>query len=98
MNKKKEREQVEKRFRKMGINIGRKLTDEEVRLNTPEGRKKLLKGKKIVVICCFCEDGITNPEMETTIRIGHSNQLYWCHKKCLKSKMTEWARSEFQNG
>jgi len=87
--KKMKKENINKRFIE---EVKDAMKDE---INTPEGRK-LLESMKIVVICCFCENGITNPEKETTIRIGHSNQLYWCHKECLKSKMTEWAKSEFQ--
>jgi hypothetical protein len=65
-------------------------------INTPEGRKKFLKGKKILFACCFCPNGIENPEKETQIQIKKTNQIYFCHTKCLLEKMTESCRNEFQ--
>jgi len=67
-------------------------------INTPEGRKKFLEGRKIIFSCCFCENGIEDPKNGTAIQIAGTNstQIYWCHKECLKSKMTNWAKSEFQ--
>jgi hypothetical protein len=65
-------------------------------INTPEGRKKWLKGKKILFACCFCTKGMENPQKETMIRIEKTNQLYWCHTKCLLGKMTKPCRNEFQ--
>jgi len=66
-------------------------------INTPKGRKKFLKGKKIMFACCFCPNGIEDPEKEVVMKLWNTNQIFWCHKECLKSKMTKQARSEFQN-
>jgi hypothetical protein len=65
-------------------------------INTPEGRKKFLKGKKILFACCFCIKGIEKPEKETGIQIMKTKQVYFCHTKCLLDKMTEQCRNEFQ--
>jgi hypothetical protein len=65
-------------------------------INTPEGRKKWLKGKKILFACCFCTKGMEKPEKETAINIMNTKQIYFCHKKCLLNKMTKRCRDEFQ--
>ena len=68
-------------------------------INTPEGRKKFLEGKKILFACCFCPKKIENPEKASEIYVHHKgkpNQMYWCHTKCLLKKMTKRCRDEFQ--
>lgn len=65
-------------------------------INTPEGRKKFLEGKKIVFACCFCTKGMEKPEKESAIQIMKTKQIYFCHTKCLLDKMTEPCRNEFQ--
>ena len=95
MNKKHKKllEKVGKIDEKLAKAIKDALKDE---INTPEGRKKFLKGKKILFACCFCPKGIENPEKETAIQIAKTNQIYWCHKKCLLNKMIKSCRDEFQ--
>jgi hypothetical protein len=65
-------------------------------INTPEGRKELLKGKKILFACCFCPNGIENPQKESAIQIMKTKQIYFCHTICLLNKMTRQCREEFQ--
>jgi len=65
-------------------------------INTPKGRKEFLKGKKILFACCFCTNGIENPQKESAIQIMKTKQIYWCHKKCIKNKMIKEASKLFQ--
>lgn len=73
------------------------MTKEEW-INTPEGRKELLRGKEIVFACCFCDDGIKENEAgkgTATITFDdESCQTYWCHIRCLKKKMTKLCKGE----
>lgn len=63
-------------------------------INTPEGRKKWLKGKKIMFGCCFCNKGMPKPEV--AIIIEKNGQNYWAHRECLKNKLCKEARVELQ--
>lgn len=61
---------------------GRKLTQEEIDINTPEGRRKLFN-KPIVFLCCFCGKGVKKPK----VMISTMKQAFWAHRKCLSKRL-----------
>jgi hypothetical protein len=64
-------------------------------INTVKGRKKFLRGKKILFSCCFCPKGINvDGDDYATIIIEKTGQNFWCHVSCLKKKMSKLCKDE----
>lgn len=73
----------------------RELTKEEIYINTPEGRKEFLKGKRICLACCFCEKPIEEKEIKiVTLTFERNGQQFWAHENCVKKNMRKEMRGE----
>ena len=73
-------------------------------INTVEGRKRWLKGKKILSMCCFCGKGIEKDVCQFQISIDKDEkkfitwQIFWCHKKCLEKRLSKKFKDNFVLG
>jgi len=48
--------------------------------------KQEIKRKKILWSCCFCNKGMTNPEVYLMVR--ETEQQFFAHKICFSVRMT----------
>ncbi len=60
----------------------------------PKKFREMLKGKKIVFMCCFCGKGVEKPLV--CIEVSHTGQIYWSHRECFKKRLTKTCQMELK--